>query len=407
MALVTTQQFPGLTPNILGGIQQGLVNRQLIQQEENKLRLREQAAGQLATRQRALGVSEVKPTDESQVQARLRMIADNPALANKQLATIGIIDQRQKEDAAAFAENTLNAPPELRKELISQRIRFLDANDRDSSHSMILLDLEGPQLEASLNGLKVMALTALQRRAGGFTAGQREFTSMTAGLSAEDKEKARRIDLGLDARATARTAAREGAIAQVVGDIKVTQEIRKAVGVESGKLITQRKLKPQVETAVFNAVAQAKDVFDISKQQRSNRVALNLYNVGMKGLIDSLSGTETGPFVGFTPAVTANQQIADGAVAAMAPILKQMFRASGEGVFTDKDQELLLQMVPTRKDRPKSIKAKLSNIDAIVRAKLLTDVDQLPQGVSEEDIVETMRANNMSRQQVLERLGGQ
>jgi hypothetical protein len=54
----------------------------------------------------------------------------------------------------------------------------------------------------------------------------------------------------------------------------------------------------------------------------------------------------------------------------MAPILKQIFRTAGEGTFTDADQKLLLAMVPTRTDTPTARKAKLANIDTIVRAKL-------------------------------------
>ena len=42
--------------------------------------------------------------------------------------------------------------------------------------------------------------------------------------------------------------------------------------------------------------------------------------------------TATGPIVWLVPALTTEQQTADGAVAIMAPVLKQMFRASGEGV---------------------------------------------------------------------------
>ena len=90
----------------------------------------------------------------------------------------------------------------------------------------------------------------------------------------------------------------------------------------------------------------------------------------MTGLSGALGNPWTGPFAGLMPAITADQQIADGAVAAMAPVLKQLFRSAGEGIFTDKDQELLLQMVPTRNDRPATIKAKMKNVDAIVRAKL-------------------------------------
>ncbi len=86
--------------------------------------------------------------------------------------------------------------------------------------------------------------------------------------------------------------------------------------------------------------------------------------------MEGLARTMTGPIAGRIPAVTANQQIAEGGVAAMAPVLKQLFRVSGEGVFTDRDQALLLDMVPKRSDRPEAADAKMRNIDAIVRAKL-------------------------------------
>ena len=97
---------------------------------------------------------------------------------------------------------------------------------------------------------------------------------------------------------------------------------------------------------------------------------MQIYDVSVRSLAESMGNTWTGPAAGLMPAITSNQQIADGAVAAIAPVLKQLFRAAGEGIFTDKDQELLLAMVPTRTDTPDARAAKLLNIDAIVRAKL-------------------------------------
>lgn len=94
------------------------------------------------------------------------------------------------------------------------------------------------------------------------------------------------------------------------------------------------------------------------------------YQAGVKGLESAMSGTMTGPLAGRMPALTANQQIAEGAEATMAPILKQLFRDAGEGTFTDADQALLMKMVPTRKDHEEARKAKLMMIDEIVRAKL-------------------------------------
>lgn len=94
------------------------------------------------------------------------------------------------------------------------------------------------------------------------------------------------------------------------------------------------------------------------------------YQQAKSGLLKSLAGTETGPIAGRIPAVTTAQQTAEGGVSAMAPVLKQLFRVAGEGTFTDKDQELLMNMVPTRTDRPEARQQKIDNIDNIIRAKL-------------------------------------
>jgi hypothetical protein len=94
------------------------------------------------------------------------------------------------------------------------------------------------------------------------------------------------------------------------------------------------------------------------------------YKAGVASLEKSMSETATGPIAGRIPAVTAAQQTAEGAEATMAPILKDLFRSSGEGTFTEGDQALLLKMVPTRTDHEEARKAKLVMIDEIVRAKL-------------------------------------
>lgn len=98
--------------------------------------------------------------------------------------------------------------------------------------------------------------------------------------------------------------------------------------------------------------------------------AYKVYQAAREGLVTGLEGSETGPLAGRIPAMTTNQQVAEGAVSAMAPVLKQLFRSAGEGTFTDRDQELLLRMVPTRTDTPEARQTKLANIDSIVQAKL-------------------------------------
>jgi hypothetical protein len=100
------------------------------------------------------------------------------------------------------------------------------------------------------------------------------------------------------------------------------------------------------------------------------QAAFNLYETARDGLLSGLEGSTTGPIAGRFPAFTSEQQIAEGSVAAMAPVLKQLFRVAGEGVFTDRDQALLLAMIPTRTTRPEARAAQIQNIDNIVKAKL-------------------------------------
>lgn len=157
------------------------------------------------------------------------------------------------------------------------------------------------------------------------------------------------------------------------GDIKRSQleaEIELKPTLREQELLVDKRLQPEIKSAVQSAVNKANEEAKLAQNARSDSSAMRVYDVGMSGLISALGGTSTGPLVGRLPAVTADAQIAEGAISAMAPILKSMFRSAGEGTFTDKDQELLLRMVPTRSDKQDAIKAKLENIDAIVRAKL-------------------------------------
>lgn len=134
----------------------------------------------------------------------------------------------------------------------------------------------------------------------------------------------------------------------------------------------ERQRKAEVEQARQEAMAKegVKAAAGAAETERSNAAAYSAYESGMRGLAESLGKTTTGPVAGLLPAFSDEARIADGAIAAMAPILKQMFRSAGEGTFTDNDQKLLMDMIPTRQDGPAVQRAKFSNIDSIVRAKL-------------------------------------
>jgi len=157
---------------------------------------------------------------------------------------------------------------------------------------------------------------------------------------------------------------------------KVGNQLFETSGTSPQELLTRDQLQALAEQQGLEvrekktAESEVKAEQEASERLRSDTAALTLYETAVGGLEEALSGTITGPVAGRLPAVTSEAQIAEGAVAAMAPILKTLFRTSGEGTFTDKDQELLTSMLPTRQDTPEAAQAKLDNVDKIVRAKL-------------------------------------
>jgi hypothetical protein len=144
----------------------------------------------------------------------------------------------------------------------------------------------------------------------------------------------------------------------------------KSTATEMAKLKAQFTLAPKVEAAVKTAVLTATAHASLKAENRSNARTLEVYDIAMGGLVTALGATITGPGASWLPAMTSNQQIAKGGLAAMAPVLKQIFRAAGEGTFTKDDQEILMAMLPTLDDTPKSRLFKARSIDSIVRAKL-------------------------------------
>jgi hypothetical protein len=200
------------------------------------------------------------------------------------------------------------------------------------------------------------------------SAEQQTFDDLIKDFSEEDKVKARRRKAGLDARAVGsavQTIAQTGTaanIAEVESVISTAKEV--------GKLTAQLKLKPEVESAVIMAVGQAKIEVDKIGKNRSNKRALDVYTGAMSNLTKTLDNTITGPFIGLTPALTANAQIADGAIAMILPLLKDVFRGAGEGTFTEGDQKILTDLIPTRSTLKEARVAQIQMIDSIIRSKL-------------------------------------
>lgn len=266
------------------------------------------------------------------------------------------LKMQQLQQAAPFEEQLRQLELERAKQQV-ESAKFQNEQAQD------LAPLNKQLLEADVAEKQAL----ISRNMIGLTANQREFNDLTKGMSAEDIKKARRIKLGLDPRAV-------GSAIQTITNLGTVNEVGAtekeiAAAKEEGKLISQLKLEPELERKVQNVIASAKADADAMGRDRDNNASFNLYQTAFSGLSTALGQTSTGPAFGLLPALTSKQQIAEGAVAAVAPILKQMFRTAGEGTFTDQDQKLLMQMVPTRSDTPEARASKMQNIDAIVRAK--------------------------------------
>ena len=190
---------------------------------------------------------------------------------------------------------------------------------------------ENPEL------LKVAATAMYKARTGqDATAEIRTLNEKLKDLSPEDRKRAIRIDLGLDPRASLpiETYFQRG-YAGASGTVSGTTE---------GELI---------------------------KQATTNRILKSQLDFGFDNLGAALGATgQTGKIFGNLPAVTTGAQLADNAKAILLPIMKGVWRGAGEGVFTDKDQEALEAMFPSRDMTPEAAKQALLVIRQLTELKL-------------------------------------
>lgn len=122
--------------------------------------------------------------------------------------------------------------------------------------------------------------------------------------------------------------------------------------------------------AMQERLANAKTATDAGEQYKSSEGAWNVWQVARNGLAGAMADTWNFPGMGLMPNLTDAQRKAAGARAQLAPVLKSMFRTAGEGTFTDKDQELLLAMIPDEGDGDEVAAWKLSQMDQLIMAKL-------------------------------------
>lgn len=336
--LVTTAQFGGLQPDIQGAIQQGLITRGLTQDEANRQRLAGLAQQQLETRQRALGVPTQVPTDETQLQAQRRLLAEQPEQAEKILQSVGLDTTSKREEAGAFAFNVRNAPEELKSELINQRLLKLSSENRDIKDTLELSKMEPAIRDATLLGVEAALLTASERQAG--AGGKIQF-----GGQETFKDEKGNLFFGTTKRNPATGAVESvlapigGGEAQPIGSVSVisaagltpTEKIQQAVDIQqqTGDIKTQQAIKKQ--TALELTSEEKKQVIKLTKlkikesqfkdgeerQQARNvketrrKEALNAASVIGRLLSDDRFTAGFGRLATVTPATLKSQQMRD------------------------------------------------------------------------------------------------
>lgn len=434
--LVTSQQFQA--PSVLGSVQQGLISRGEIQrqgmltrEEQNKQRLAqltaEQEASQLATRQRALGVPAEVPEGETAEQAEQRALAANPEIMKEILDAIGVRTQQQKEDVAAFAESALQAKDENEMQfLIDERVRKVTARGGDASETLKLKELDPNLRDSALRSLKTAALTTLQReqigaRGRGAAGAEKAFQPVTL-VNPTTKEKIL-VNPVFDPK-TGTSRLEQAAIPEGFEISRETKEEERAadiatVGAKKGAEVTGKKIATRRQKAIddgldssegFANIARARSLLDEVKTGGFAAASLRAQQLfGVEGADEGELSNRLGK------AVLSQLRSTFGA-AFTAQEGAQLTRIeAGFGKSTEGNKRLLdqLKKMIEKKSR-EGIKAAVASEDFEAAQRIkdnlafsLETETPLPQGVTEEDIAETMRVNDMTRQQVLDRLGGQ
>jgi len=151
--------------------------------------------------------------------------------------------------------------------------------------------------------------------------------------------------------------------------------------------------KAQALEAIKTQSRQQKALEEKQGVSEENRRAYYVFKFGVGNIQSKMGDTLTNPLAGVVPALTPGAQSAEGSVALMAPVLKQLFRESGEGTFTENDQKILMDMLPTRSDYPSVRDEKLKAVDEIVRAKLgmQQETQGPPPQITREQAIEELR----------------
>lgn len=179
-------------------------------------------------------------------------------------------------------------------------------------------------------------------------------------------------------------------------------------GQAAQKTTTQTGQQPQPQSTLMGRQAQIEQEkidreIDAEKQKqeikgtkeaetlgKESAVKMEIWDSVSENISKSFADAATFPMMGALPALTESQQAAEASLTTAIPTLKEFFRKAGEGTFTEGDQKILVNMLPTRSDYPEVRDRKLKQIDTIIRLKL----GQPMQGLEGEDAEAALWAND-------------
>ena len=428
--LVTAAQYQA--PSILSSVQSGLETRRLEEQsarlgreEQNKMRLQaldeQQQAEQRGLLQKARGVEGITPDIATQEQAIDLYYANNPQEGEKLFKRLGIETTEQKEDLAAFADSMLNADSEeVANYLIDERVRKISARGGDPSETLMLKDLirDNPEaFDPAMQAAKSAALTAFQRESLASRAKKADAPEI------DPVQSSRILDDG-----TVQFIRKSGAV-----EVKTLDESTKDLVKQAQKFGAELQgLRKGEREAAGAAIKQSVEAF-----KRLAPIKKNIKNLteGIR-LIDE--GASTGVIAKRFPSIkSASQQlenlqgrlgldiIADVTFGALSE--SELAFAKDTALPIGLEGEPLKEWLARKRTSQKALAESLEeaalflgepgkSVPDYIRFKRSQEVEQpteqpivaaLPQGVTEEDVTETMRIHGVTRQQVLDRIRGQ
>lgn len=254
MPLVDVRGY-NLDPNIMGNVATGLQFGQQLGAQDRAAQIRGLLAQQgqlqpqtqqqqmLAEQTAGLGGAQAlaeQPQALSQDELIQQAKRIDPVQAEKILTSMGLDDASKRAEMSRFAAKLQNIPFEQRGDVINARAQELQAQGRDPSETLKLLDVDEQTQNQALTGVQLMDLSTKERfaikKGAALTAEQREFESLTRGLPEEQKKKAKLIKLGLSPRAvgSAVQTITDKGIADEIGNTEATIGQRKKFGEMTG-----------------------------------------------------------------------------------------------------------------------------------------------------------------------------